>query len=309
VKQAPPRNTKRPHAEPRELPGEPASDTRDEVSPPPPSTVHSVRPPPEKPARPGRVRRVLSSLWAGARVVLGVAIVVAASIGAAWGAKSYVTKSPRFVVKTITVEGASRLSPDAIAKAGGVGVGMNVFTIDVEQVKRALEKEPYVAEATVARKLPNTIAIKVVERQPAALVGLGSDLYVATHEGDVFKQLGPEDPSDLPVVTGIRPEMAVDDRQGLAILVRRALDVVDEAEKCGLAKRYPVQEIHIERDGTVEAIVGREGISIHLGNPPFKGKLEQAEKVLTEVQRRKSNAEVVFLDNDANPDRVVVRMR
>jgi cell division protein FtsQ len=255
------------------------------------------------------MRRAFAKLWTGTRILVGTAVVIAASIGAAWGAKNYVTKSPRFMIKTITVEGANKLAPETIAKAGGVAVGMNVFTVDVEQVKRSIEREPYVAEATVVRQLPNTISIKVVERQPAVLVGIGNDLYLATHDGDVFKQAEAGDATDLPVVTGIRPELAVEDRQGLSILVRRALDVIDEAEKTGIAKRYPVQEIHIEKDGSVEAIVGQQGIAIHLGNPPFKGKVEQADRVLAEVEKRKSSASIVFLDNDANPDRVVVRMR
>ncbi len=176
-------------------------------------------------------------------------------------------------------------------------------------MKRKLEKEPYVAEASVTRKLPNTIAIKVVERQPVALVSLGPDLFLATNTGEVFKKAEPGDDMDLPVVTGIRPELATEDRKGLAILVRRALDVVDEAEKTTILKRFPIEEIHIEKDGSVEAIVGREGISIHLGDPPFKRKVEEADRVLAEVQKRHANPSVVFLDNDASPERVVVRLR
>lgn len=278
-------------------------------SPQPPSVVRSVPPPPAGPKPPGKIKRALKSAWTGTRILVAILLVVAASIGAAWGARTYVTKSPRFSIRTITVEGASKLTPEAIAKAGGVVVGQNVFSVDVEQAKKAIEKEPYVAEATVTRKLPNTISIQVVERQPAILVALEDKLFLATQDGHVFKELAPEDTYDLPLVTGIKAELAVKDRDGLAILVRRALDVVDEVQKTNIAKRYPVQEVHLEVDGTCELVVGREGISIHLGAPPFKGKLEQADRVLAEIQKRKSNASVIFLDNEANPDRVVVRMR
>ncbi len=278
-------------------------------SPPPPSVVRSVPPPPAGPKPPGRIKKALSSAWTGTRIIVAILLVVAASVGAAWGAKAYITKSPRFSVKTITVEGASKLSPEAIAKAGGVAVGANVFSVDLDQARRAIEKEPYVAEATVTRKLPNTITIKVVERQPAILVSLEDKLFLATQEGHVFKELAAEDVYDLPVVTGIKPDTAVNDRDGLTLLVRRALDVIDEVNKTSIAKRYPVQEIHLEVDGTCELIVGREGISIHLGSPPFKGKLEQADRVLAEIQKRKSNASVIFLDHEGNTDRVVVRMR
>lgn len=305
-----PRNVRLPPAERKEAhaPVEAQSPLRNGERSPAPPLVRSNPPSPRGP-RFARIRRFARTAWTGTRILLGVVVVLAASLGAAWGARRYITKSQRFVIKTITVEGASKMSAEAIAKAGGVSVGSNVFALDIEQAKRSIEREPYVAEATVVRKLPNTVSIKVVERQPAALVSLGGDLYLAARSGEIFKQVEQGDDSDLPVVTGIRPDMAATDRPGVAILVRRALDVIDEAEKTSFVKRYPIEEIHIEKDGSVEAIVGREGISIHLGNAPFKGKLEQADRVLNEVQKRKIAATVVFLDNEAKPDRVVVRMR
>jgi cell division protein FtsQ len=307
---SPPRNVRLPQSARKELPSsvEAQPPPRNQESSPAPPVVRSTPPGPKGP-RFARAKAFFRTAWTGTRILLGVLVVVAASLGAAWGARRYITRSPRFVIKTITVEGASKLTPDTVAQAGGVNVGANIFALDVEQVKHAIEKEPYVSEAAVVRKLPNTISIKVVERQPAVLVALGGDLYLATHSGEIFKQVEQGDDSDLPVVTGIRPEMAATDRPGVAILVRRALDVIEEAEKTAIVKRYPIEEVHIEKDGAVEAIVGREGISIYLGNPPFKGKLEQADRVLAEVQKRKINASVVFLDNDAKPDRVVVRMK
>ena len=276
-----------------------------EGSPAPPS-VRSVRPPSTpKPKTPSKIREGLVRTWSVLRVVLGVALVVTASIGAAWGAKSYVTKSPRFVIKTVTVEGASRLTPEAVARAGGVAVGQNVFALDLAEARSKIEKEPYVLHAVVTRKLPNTIAIQVSEREPALRVALGESLYVATREGEIFKELTEGDPTDLPLVTGIRPEMVVSDRDGATLLVRRALDVIDDLGKTSIPKRYPVQEVHLDKDGSVEVIVGREAISLMLGTAPFKGKVAEADRILLELQKRKSNAAIVFLDSMSNTDRVV----
>ena len=46
-----------------------------------------------------------------------------------------------------------------------------------------------------------------------------------------------------------------------------------------------------------------------LGGPPFRRKLEQAARVVAELDRRGAKAETIMLDNDARPERVVVRMR
>jgi len=299
---------------------EPASDD----SPAPAAVSRSVRPPandrnekvaPKKPKGPSgrglfsRISRRLTGAFAVLKLVIGIVVVVGASAGVAWAARRYVLTSPRFAVKTIAVEGVVRTSPERIAEAGGVAVGDNVLAADLESVARRIEAEPWVESASIQRKLPGTLSIQVVEHEPYVMVALGGDPYLATRDGKMFKKLEMGDPADLPLVTGVRPEQVKDDREGAELVVRRAADVVRELSESAVGRRWPVQEVHVEKDGTAEAIVGREGIALHLGMPPYKPKVQQAERVLNEISRRRANASIVFLDNDSNPDRVVVRMR
>lgn len=289
-------------------------------SPAPSAVSRSVRPPanearkrtePKARARrrgPGLLARMAGAL-AALKLLVGVVLVVGASAAVAWGARRYVLTSPRFAVKTIAVEGASRTTPETIAEAGGIAVGDNVLAADLDHVARKIEAEPWVATATVRRKLPGTLMVTVAEHEPAVAVAVGGELFLATRDGVVFKKLEPGDPSDLPLVTGVRPEQVRDDRQGAELVVRRAADVAAELADSAVGRRWPVQEIHVAKDGTTTALVGREGISLHLGHPPYAPKVHQAERVLLEIARRKADAAVVFLDNDTNPDRVVVRMR
>jgi cell division protein FtsQ len=301
-----------------------------EDSPPPAAVSRSVRPaaserearkntrdkaPAEKPARPkgpglaARLASRLAGTFAALKLLVGVVIVVSASAGVAWGARRYVLSSPRFAVKTIAVEGASRTTADAVAAAGGIAVGDNVLAADLEGVARKIEADPWVATATVRRKLPSTLLVAVVEHEPAVVVVLGGELYLATRDGVMFKKHELGDPADLPLVTGVRPDQVKDDRQGAELVVRRAADVAAEIADSAVGRRWPVQEVHVEKDGTTVALVGREGIALHLGLPPYKPKVQQAERVLMEIAKRRADASMVFLDNDTNPDRVVVRMK
>lgn len=298
-----------------------APEVATEDSPAPAAVSRSVRPQsnekvaPKKPKGPrgpghfARLAKRLTGTFAVLRLVLGIVVVVGASAGVAWAARRYVLTSPRFAVKTIAIEGAVRTTPERIAEAGGVAVGDNVLAADLEIVARKIEAEPWVASAQVQRKLPGTLSIQVVEHEPFVVVALDGDPFLATRDGKIFKKLELGDPADLPLVTGVRPEQIRDDREGAELVVRRAADVVRELSESSVGRRWPVQEVHLEKDGTAEAIVGREGIALHLGMPPYKPKVQQAERVLNEIGRRRANASIVFLDNDANPDRVVVRMR
>jgi cell division protein FtsQ len=90
---------------------------------------------------------------------------------------------------------------------------------------------------------------------------------------------------------------------------RRALDIVEDMDRAGISKRYPIQEVHLERDNTVVMTIGKDAVALHLGQTRFREKIEQASRVLSELSRRKAQPSVIFLDNEAHPERVVVRMR
>ncbi|EYF02384.1 cell division protein FtsQ/DivIB [Chondromyces apiculatus] len=282
-----------------------------EDSPAPPATSVSVRPPGRTGAAAPPVKKA-PSLPRGLRwlqLLAGVVVVVAASIGVGWGARRYVMSSPRFAIRTVLIEGEQRRSAQQVADAGAIAVGKNIFTLDPAMAGAAIAADPWIEKATVTRRLPSTIHVAVVEREARALVAIGGDLYLATRDGDLFKQRVDDDPADLPVVTGITPEHVARDRPGVVLSVRRTLDVLDDIDRSGISRRYPVEELHVEKDGTLVFILGKEAIALHLGSPPYRDKIAQAAQVLNELARRKANASVIFLDSEAHPERVVVRMR
>ncbi|HEY1690735.1 MAG TPA: FtsQ-type POTRA domain-containing protein [Polyangiaceae bacterium] len=262
-------------------------------------------PPPTAAATPPRT----PSRWLSAvRSALGVLLVGSAALGVAWTARRHVLTSPRFAVTEIDVVGNDRRPADVVAAESGVTEGANVFSLDLDAARSRLLADPWIAEARIARRLPGTIFVQVEERKAAALVTLG-DVYLATSDGEPFKRLEVGDPTELPLVTGLRPESLGDDREGTTRTIRRAIDLAAEYEHGGLARRAPLEEIHVQTDGTFAIVVGKGAMQLVLGGPPFRRKLDQATRVLAELDRRGAKADAIMLDNDARPERVVVRMR
>ncbi len=253
---------------------------------------------------PSRWSRVATVL----RTLLGVGLVVAASISVAWVARRHVLSSSRFTISTIDVSGCERCEPSAIVAESGLAVGANIFAVDLEAARAKLLADPWIAEASLARKLPGTILVGVKERRAAALVALGPT-FLASSDGRPFKQAELGDPVDLPMVTGVRPELLAEDPEGATRAIRRAIDLAAEVESCGLGARLPLQEVHVSDDGTFAVVVGRSAMQLVLGAPPFRRKLDQAVRVVAELDRRGAKAGAIMLDNDQRPDRVVVRMR
>lgn len=281
------------------------------VRPPPPSPSDRKRSASAKTQAAAKtpVKKPLPRFVRTLQFVAGAMIVIAASIAVSWGARRYIMSSPRFAIRTVLVDGASRRSADDLAAAGGIGVGNNIFALDPETAALAIGTDPWIEQAKVTRKLPSTIQVNVVEREARALAAIGGDLYLATRDGDLFKRAGAGDPEDLPLVTGLLPEQVASDRAGAVLAIKRVLDVLEELERVGIAQRWPVQEMHLEKDHALVVTIGREAILLHLGHPPYRAKIEQGNRVLQELSKRKANASVIFVDNDAHPERVVARMR
>jgi cell division protein FtsQ len=255
-----------------------------------------------------RAPRKPSKWVAGARNAAGIAMVLGISWGVAWLARQYVMTSPRFAVTEIVVSGNKLRSEAMLADEAGVAKGANVFSVDLDEGRARLSRDPWIREVTLGRRLPGTILMQVTEREAAAVVALG-ETYLASREGEIFKRLEPGDPIDLPIITGLTADAVADDREGVARSIRRALDLAADYEHTSLGQKAQLQEIHLAPDGSTTLVVGKNGLALNLGDPPFRKKLEQASRVVSELDRRGAHADAIMLDNDARPERVVVRVR
>jgi cell division protein FtsQ len=249
--------------------------------------------------------RLLAALKLGA----GLAIVIGAAVAVAIGVHRYAFSTPRFSLKQIELTGAKRLTPARIEQLGGLEKGRNLFAFEAEAAERKILEDPWVASVRVTRQLPSTLKVELSERDAAAIAAVGDRLYLVTSQGEPFKLVEADDPADLPVLTGIAPEMLARDRAWALERFKAALELIKDFEKQPSSRIQPVEEVHLSPTGDVSLTVGKAGITLELGQPPFARKLNMAEQVLSELRRKGKAPGIVFLDNQAHPERVVVRMK
>ncbi len=243
------------------------------------------------------------------KIVFGVAVVLSAVMGLAWGVYRYAQTTPRFAVQKIDVSGTKRLVREDLLSSAELREGINLFALDIEKAEKSLLSSPWVAEVRVVRRLPGTVRVEVVEHEPRAILSLMGKSFLVSEEGVPFKELGSGDPHDFPVVTGLSTAALARDRRAELDRLVETLALLRDYERLSLARAFPVQEVHLGPAGGVDLVVGIEGTTLHLGTGPFKQKLLRAERVLEKTRKAHGNPGVVFLDNDAHPERVVVRVR
>jgi cell division protein FtsQ len=260
--------------------------------------------PPREPGPLARSSRVATFL----RTLAGGALIVSLSGTLAWAVRRHIVQSPRFAVTDIVVRGQRQRSADALLEEAGLSKGVNVFTVDLDRARALLLSDPWISEAMLGRRLPGTLWVQVTERELGALVAL-RQTYLVSREGVIFKRFELGDPTDLPLVTGIDPNSVAEDREGAQATLRRALDLASDYGRTALGQRALLQEIHVTADGGFTLMVGKETFSLALGAPPFRKKLEEAGRVTAELDRRGTRAQAIMLDDEARPERVVVRTR
>jgi cell division protein FtsQ len=250
-----------------------------------------------------------SRLWFGLRVFLGIGAVVGTSVAVAASAHRYALTSPRFALEKLELSGAERFSADEVKRLGGIGVGDNLFALDTRAVEAKLLQNPWLASARVARRLPSVLEITLTERKARAVALIGGRLYLVSKQAEPFKELEAQDPVDLPVITGVKAENLGRDKTRELARLEKALEVLGQYERLGMSRVHAAQEIHLGEGGALTLTVGREGLVIHLGEQGLRQRLLMAERVVEETKRSARLPGIVFADNRAHPERVVVRMR
>lgn len=283
---------------------------------PPPANRRRSTPPPPRAARgsspPSQlVRRVRGLLGRAAYVAVRVAVVtgvVAALVAVGLFVHHYVTSSEHFEVRDITLEGAARVGRDEILAAGGIAAGANVFEIDPAEAAAKIRALPWIRSATVRRRLPGEVSVKVQERTAAAVVEL-EGLYLVDAEGSIFKRLGENDPDDLPILTGLTRQAVVDHPEGAREAIQEALGLLAEYRDAGLEARAPASEVH--RDGSTgwSIVLADDGTRVRLGSGPYRVKLGRLGRLLQELSRKRMSAEYIYLDNRVRQDRATVKLR
>ena len=112
------------------------------------------------------------------------------------------TASFGLAVADIQVEGRSSTSPEAILRVVGARRGTPTLAVNPAQAKAQLETLPWIKSATVERRLPDTIYIRIVERTPVALWQRQGKLVLIDREGDVIPVDKLENYSQFVVLVG-----------------------------------------------------------------------------------------------------------
>jgi len=140
-------------------------------------------------------RRQWARRWLAWRYLL-VAVVMLGLVG---GGVYTVYFSDRLAVEGAQVAGARHLSEAAVLAAADVPTGGPLATVDLDSIERRVASLADVREVEVSRRWPHDVLIKIVEREPLAVIERAGSFRAVDAEGIVFRSYR-RAPRDLPLV-------------------------------------------------------------------------------------------------------------
>jgi len=173
----------------------------------------------------------------------------------AYALLAWLVSLPVFALQRVDVRGELRhLSEENIRLAANRGVRGNFFTVDLDKVREAFEKLPWVNVARVSRRWPDTLIVELVEHVPLARWN-GSGLVSA--EGEVFNA---SSEAELPSLSGFDGS----GREVAEAYLRYGEILAPLGMKIAELNLSPRRAWRLKTDGGMEIALGRKDVEPRL---------------------------------------------
>ena len=125
-----------------------------------------------------------------------------------------------YEVEKVEVHGTQRMDTKAVYDIALGQVDRSMLNVDLEAVRADIARLPWVQDARVSRRLPDTLVVDIVERKPTAVWQYQGRLALIDASGVVLEAVSPDAmPQDLPLLVG---EAANQQAERLARLMEAA---------------------------------------------------------------------------------------
>ncbi len=176
-------------------------------------------------------------------VMAASVLLVAVSIGLLTGYR-WLTTINYFSIKDVQVTGTKRMAKEDVLTQAEIKPGMNLLAVNMENIEGLLSGNPWIESSQVTRVLPDTLKIRVVEREPSFLVQFEDRLCYADGEGRIIDTVASDTFVSLPQVeveSGMERHLAILEELSKAIAGKKAPFDLDQVAWIRLSWRYGLE--------------------------------------------------------------------
>jgi cell division septal protein FtsQ len=207
--------------------------------------------------------------------------------------------SPWLYVREIRVDGLGQMTPEEarrIRQVAGLRPEVNLFHAPRAAMRGALERLPFVAEATLSLRPPSTLLIHVMPRRTAAVLDVGGSRWEVDSNGVAIRRERPGWPFAL-----ARLERPSTVRAGERIETPDALAVMEVVALRDRISRAPLAKISVDQAADL-CLNMNDGIAIRLGQTEeLETKLGLVQRIYEEAPHIASEVQAIDLRSPETP--------
>lgn len=143
--------------------------------------------------------------WTIVAVVVGFLGLTAMFLGLpgmAWQEAEVLASRAGFEVEKVEVRGVERMDELPVYNIALGQVDRSMLALDLPRVRSEMLKLGWVKDARISRRLPDTLVVDIVEREPVAIWQHQGKLALIDVSGAVLQAVSPSAMPDLPLVVG-----------------------------------------------------------------------------------------------------------
>ena len=223
-----------------------------------------------------------------------------------WAGYHYLHTDPRFNFKKITVSGLKHVDDNEILSRIQLNTdgNTNIFAVDMDDVWARVEQIAWVHHATVQRVLPDTVLIRVDEREPKGVARIHGHMVEFDDEAAILE---PDDAvlPPFPVLVELDDKDTESNRQKIAMYRKVVTELVGEE----------IQQVMVNSNFEVSILRKDDPLIVTLGKEDFKDRwarylklkdmINAEHKDAVRVDLRFRNKVVVKRQNDDDGGKVI----
>jgi len=200
-------------------------------------------------------------------------------------------------INNILIDGAGEpLTTGVVLSRSGLSVGMPIFSVDLREVVRRLEEEPWIDRVKANRRLPHTVIISLTRHEPQLILSAGKFYYLGSR-GEVFKEVeGGKDSRDFPVLTGLSRDEIEQDPPRAREIFQQALSLLSAYNAETASQSLGLSEIHYDKATGFSLYPEREHFRVLVGFDPFAAKLKRLGRALEKLKKMNQSFAAIDLN-------------
>lgn len=206
-----------------------------------------------------------------------------------------------FQLRTLQIKGLSKVrARDLRAHLQLEKIRPSLLSPQLGAIEEAALQHAWIYKAQASFHFPKTIQLEVEEYKPAG-VAILDEMTVVTEQGLPFAKISPAEIGDLPLISGIDPQM-FNGSPKLALIgqywISSAVRLAQDVKASGLTRSRRLSEVYISKTGRYELMLDQ--VRISLGSDMLKDRLVQLEKILGHLEKKGVTAAYILLSDDLN---------